>query len=642
MSDIEKIVNEEHTPSKWKSLVSALGLAVLIMLGKWEAAAQTSTSRDQILNQIEHTLNHKWPWDYKELLNQRDALLKSYNSSEDVMDKFVSTQKRDFERAYANNEYGIKDKIKTISIILENDFGVDTQWKTPVQIVTIALEVIANEDTMLWMKEFTWNLSGEFDLPFMNAIGYIQSKNPNTWVKVWNTIMPNWELDGTAGRNTLEAMIKILNDWSFTVDFSDVNLGNNFVPNKPSTTPSKPSITNEESVDDTSNSTTTVNNSSNSTNTNNSANTPNISQDNNSSMIDLDDLDDVDDGIVTEPQRDNKVEPDTSNNVDNWLNPIDQNGQNNWSKNNNKKEDIQENSHNNDEINLDDYSFEDPVADIVEGMNWDSDILAQHLDKSKLVDISYQDIISTVNWFLNDNLKKTVMYYLLSDDVIHAQEIMWMSPDCDSRYPNFVAKDKLDKDVLKKMKELWKIRRFDSPDEVLNNENIPQKVKEVFSDILEWKIKTNGKPYSIVSKDDYRIYMFSWDNHLLSRQPVLVWADQWDQKNNVKQWVQTTPGGVYRVGQRYENYLWKDFFVNYGSHYIILVPEDGQYDLTNQYSMWVHGDYKWERSRKHDLYSQNSIDHRTTNWCINVDSGLFGEIYNHFELWALIYVTPDN
>jgi hypothetical protein len=43
------------------------------------------------------------------------------------MDKFVSTQKRDFERAYANNEYGIKDKIKTISIILENDFGVDTQ-----------------------------------------------------------------------------------------------------------------------------------------------------------------------------------------------------------------------------------------------------------------------------------------------------------------------------------------------------------------------------------------------------------------------------------------------------------------------------------------------------------------------------------
>jgi hypothetical protein len=46
---------------------------------------------------------------------------------------------------------------------------------------------------------------------------------------------------------------------------------------------------------------------------------------------------------------------------------------------------------------LDDYSFEDPVADIVESMNWDSDILAQHLDKSKLVDISYQDIISTVN-----------------------------------------------------------------------------------------------------------------------------------------------------------------------------------------------------------------------------------------------------
>jgi hypothetical protein len=34
MSDIEKIVKEEQKPSKWKSLVSGLGLAVLIMLGK--------------------------------------------------------------------------------------------------------------------------------------------------------------------------------------------------------------------------------------------------------------------------------------------------------------------------------------------------------------------------------------------------------------------------------------------------------------------------------------------------------------------------------------------------------------------------------------------------------------------------------
>jgi hypothetical protein len=33
MSDIEKIVNEERKPSKWKSFISAISLTVLTMLG---------------------------------------------------------------------------------------------------------------------------------------------------------------------------------------------------------------------------------------------------------------------------------------------------------------------------------------------------------------------------------------------------------------------------------------------------------------------------------------------------------------------------------------------------------------------------------------------------------------------------------
>lgn len=627
MSDLEKIVSKEQKPSKLKSFISAIGLTVLIMLGKWEAAAQTSANRDQILNQIEQTLNNSGIPEYNKLLEQRNNLLKSYETDWDIFEKFVSTQKRDFENSYTKNEFWIQNEIKTISVILENDFGVNVKWKTPVQILSIALQIISNEDSMTGMKWLTENLSGEFDLAFMNAYGYIQAKNPNTWVKVWNTVMPNWELDGLIWERTVMCMTKLLNDWTYTADFGGISFGDGFVPNKP----------NNNNWGDV----VTSNNHSTVTSNNDATNSNNTQIDDNSSTIDLDDVDDED---IPEP------EINTNNNAINndSLNPIDQDdGNNDWLNNdddgNNQggNDNIQENNNDN-EINLDDYSFNDEVANIVESMNWDSDILSQHLDKSKLVDVSYQDIINTVNWFSNNNLKKTVMYYLLSNDVIHAQEIMWMSMDCDSRYPGFLAKDKLGKNELKNMKELWKIRRFDSPDEVLSNWNIPQKVKEVFSNILEWKIKTNWKPYSIVSKDDYRIYMFSWDNHLLSRQPVLVWADQWDQKNNVKQWVQTTPGGAYRVGQRYENYLWKDFFVNYGSHYIILVPEDGQYDLTNQYSMWVHGDYKWDRNRKTDLYSTNSKDHRTTNGCINVDSDLFWEIYNHLELWALIYVTPES
>ena len=637
MSDIEKIVNEERKPSKWKSFISAISLTVLTMLGTWEAVAQMNANRDQILNQVEQTLKHKWPWEYKKLLEQRDALLKSYDNKWNIMENFISAQKKDFETAYKNNEYWIKNEIKTISIILENDFGVNVQWKSPVEIISIALKIISNEDSMTWLKEFSDNLSGNFDLAFMDAYGYIQAQNPNTWVKVWNTIMPNRELDGLVWVRTANAIIKILNDWNFTVDFSEPDLIDNFVPSRENTS-------NKVNIETTSNQWNMINNFDDRTKKDNKVNTPSVSQKNDeSSMIDLDD---IDDSVVPESQNDTKVSQDKQkDNSDNELSPANEDKIKDSDKQTpDKKENIQEQKDNktDNEINLDDYSFEDPIADIVESMNWDSDILAQHLDKNNLVDISYQDIINTVDGFKHNNLKKTVMYYLLSNDIAHAQEIMWMSPDCDSRYPDFVAGNKLWKSELKKMKKLWESRRFDSPDEVLNNWNIPQKVKEVFSEVLEWKIKTDGKPYSIVSKDDYRVYMFSWDNHLLSRQSVLVWADRWDQKNNVKQWVQTTPGGAYRVGQKYENYLWKDFFVNYGSHYIILVPEDGQYDLTNQYSMWVHGDYKWDKSRKADLYSKESKDHRTTNGCINVDSDLFGEIYNHFELWALIYVTHDN
>jgi hypothetical protein len=158
----------------------------------------------------------------------------------------------------------------------------------------------------------------------------------------------------------------------------------------------------------------------------NKVNTPSTSQkDDESSMIDLDD---IDDSVVPESQNDTKVSQDKQkDNSDNELNPANEEKIKDSDKQTpDKKENIQEQKDNktDNEINLDDYSFEDPIADIVESMNWDSDILAQHLDKNNLVDISYQDIINTVDGFKHNSLKKTVMYYLLSNDIAHAQEIM--------------------------------------------------------------------------------------------------------------------------------------------------------------------------------------------------------------------------
>jgi hypothetical protein len=232
-----------------------------------------------------------------------------------------------------------------------------------------------------------------------------------------------------------------------------------------------------------------------------------------------------------------------------------------------------------------------------------------------------------------------VMYYLLKDDVVSAQKLLWMELDCDSAYPDYIAWKKLDKSQLQKMQKLWQIRRYDAPETVLNNPNIPQDVKDVYNDILDGKIKIDNLPYSIVSKTDYRIYLFSADNHLLDRQNTILWADAGDQKNNPSKWIQTTPGGEYRVDSKRKQYVWKNFFDKYGTHYIVLRPMNDQYDMTEQYTMWIHGDYKWDKKRKKELYSENSQDHRASNGCINVDSDLFGEIYNHLPRWSVIYVT---
>lgn len=625
MSDLEKIINNNaKNNTKLKAIVAWLALTIATMLGQWNAMAQTSANRDKILDQIEQTLKIPW-WNYESLLSQRDALLRSYEvRGRDVIDEFVSTQKRDFELSYNHNEYWLQSKVKNISLILENDFGVDVQGKTPVQILSIALQVLSNEDTMLWLRKYTSQLSGDFDINFINAYGYIQSKYPNTWVSVNGTVMPNWELDGLMWNKTVDIILNLLNDWTFTVqiDVPDfVQTGGTKPVNTASTpkitTQTKPDMPKKDQID-----------------TPPQANNhwPEVTEDAwNIQAIDLDEVEDWDDNGWTSdvPQKEDKsnVKP----------NDIPQN--NSSSKPETKTETKSSADDSTIDLDLDEYSFRDPIADIVDGMSRTLKDLEQNLNQDNLVDISYSDVLNTVNNFKNDNLKRHVMYYLLKNDVVSAQKLLGMELDCDSAYPDYVAWKKLDKSQLQKMQKLWETRRFDSPETVLNNPNIPQDVKDVYNQILDGKIKTDNLPYSIVSKTDYRIYLFSADNHLLDRQNTILWADAGDQKNNPAKWIQTTPGGEYRVDSKWKQYMWKDFFINYGTHYIVLRPMDNQYDMTEKYTMWIHWDFKWDKKRKKELYSENSQDHRASNGCINVDSDLFGEIYNHLPRWSVIYVT---
>lgn len=659
MTDLETFSKQNKESNKFKALVLAATITISSIFGLNKALAQGNLSRDQILDAIEQTLNQKWGIDYSKLLQQRNSLLNSNYNGSDIVEKFVNTQKRDFELSYKNNEYWIKNSINTLRIILQNDFDENLNWKTPVQIISAALKVISNEESMIGLRNYTNNLSGEFDKNFVDAYGYVQAFNKNTWINIWNTTMPSFELDWLVWIRTINDMIKILNEWNFSANYQD------YIESSTNTKIETPTITVGETKSDTpSTPTPTITKST----------TTTVSTPSNTATT-------INDNILTQSKQTWKTTSTTTNeNTDKDLTEKDNdkkaNSSDNWKMiyitigNKNKvwantvkvdtawtpsekkieKEDIQQqkqtysstNTKSNSEDIFDNIKMPDnTIINIVENMNWNSDILSKYLHKENLNNISYEDIINTINWFKDDNLKKVVMKHLLENNIQDAQRIMWLDIDCDSRYPDYVAGTKLWKKELANMAKLWKYRMYYTPDEVLENSYIPQYVKLIYEEILDGKINTHGKPYSIVSKRDYRVYLFSSDHHLLSKQSVLVWSTIWDKKSDPKHGIQTTPSGAYEVWKKFDKYKWKDFFINYGSHYIVLIPLNNQYDLTDDFTMWIHGDFKADNSRKEKLKSSESKDHRTTNGCINVDSDTFGEIYNHMIEWSVLFVTSE-
>lgn len=276
-------------------------------------------------------------------------------------------------------------------------------------------------------------------------------------------------------------------------------------------------------------------------------------------------------------------------------------------------------------------------------------LLSKNLSSDKLNWVTYEDVWNTVDWFKHEWLRNAVMNCLLHNDVIWAQRLLWMDINCNrNRYPNYVASTKLWQRELDLMEKLWESRRYMDTQEILNFMERVEKayeienyeVKSVYLKFLSWELSNDWLPYCIVSKYDYKIYLFSADHKLLACQPVLTWAHIWNSKNNPMNGSHTTPGGMYVMWWAFDKSSeWKNLVSVYWTDYLVLLPKENQYNYWEEYSMWIHG---YVKGREWRLSSQNTIDHRVSNWCINMDRSTFWEIINHLKTWSKVYVCKDD
>ncbi len=286
--------------------------------------------------------------------------------------------------------------------------------------------------------------------------------------------------------------------------------------------------------------------------------------------------------------------------------------------------------------------IEDDNLKIVENMSWNTELLEKSLSKEKLNWVSYQEIIDVVWWFKDNELKKVFMYHLLNNDIISAQRVMWMELNCHSKYTEYKAGTKIWKSELQKIKKLWETRRYMDQNEIMANPSIPQDVKNAYMKFVNWEFNNKWKPYTILSKTDFNMYLFSNNHRLLSRQNVLIGSEVGDHPNNPMNWSRTTPGGLYEVWNNFEKSVsGENFFKKYWTHYIVLIPSQWQYKLSDQYTMWIHWTYENDPSRDTKIRSKDAKDRRGGTGCINLEDLKFGEAFNHLNIWWILFITYE-
>ncbi|MEI8008935.1 MAG: hypothetical protein WCI00_06175 [bacterium] len=88
-----------------------------------------------------------------------------------------------------------------------------------------------------------------------------------------------------------------------------------------------------------------------------------------------------------------------------------------------------------------------------------------------------------------------------------------------SEFTNNRATGKMNKATLDKLNNPFLMMDHN---EILNNPNIPQDVKDEHNKFFNGIYPTNAVGYVIISKRDMNEYLFTADHHLLKRYPILV------------------------------------------------------------------------------------------------------------------------
>jgi hypothetical protein len=132
----------------------------------------------------------------------------------------------------------------------------------------------------------------------------------------------------------------------------------------------------------------------------------------------------------------------------------------------------------------------------------------------------------------------------------------------------------------------------------------------------------------------------------LSTQRSLLWSTAWDQPNDSKNGINTTPSWFYEIWNATikSSDGKKDFYALYKWHYFVLVPMNKQvvgYDNW-KHTLWIHPLYINEYNKRLKWINSNkTAEHRNTHGCPNVYPNTFGELFNHLDMGSTIYITNE-
>lgn len=282
--------------------------------------------------------------------------------------------------------------------------------------------------------------------------------------------------------------------------------------------------------------------------------------------------------------------------------------------------------------------------------------LQQSIAQEKIQGIIYENVMDAVEKIATPKIKKQVIDLLKGGNIIGLQELYGMKRN--SKYSSNKATGTLDKKTLNKIKNpLFGLMG----QEVIENENIPNDVKEIYKEFIIGQIPNDDLAYLILSKKTCKQYLFDKNNQLIDIQPVLIGADLGNKgkfmpyeyykvTGGKKIYVRgernrNTPTGVFKVKKTID--LWANYKVDGPKRGINIVPIDLQWNEEERfkYKQWglaIHPIYqpptnpeKYENA----IESWSTQDNSITHGCPNIE--WFGIVFDQLAIWSKVYICTE-